>query len=102
MVSSNNPSEIETTMSASTENSRKQNPPAPPLARIANGAGDDPTEALKHNLEATRLPAALKAQILAELPSPEEWERMVRELREQGGLSSEEFLASLDLDGPNS
>jgi len=55
----------------------------------------DPTEALKRSLEATRLPADWKEQILAELPPPEEQERMYRELMEKGGLSFEEFFESL-------
>jgi hypothetical protein len=46
-----------------------------------------------------RLPADLREQILATLPSPEEQERLFRELQENGGLSSEEFLASLGLAG---
>jgi hypothetical protein len=53
---------------------------------------------LKQRLEETRLPANLKEQILAELPPPEERERLLQELQENGGLSSEEFLTSLDLD----
>jgi hypothetical protein len=75
---------------------------ASPLSNHANGAaaGDDPREALKQRLEETRLPAELKARILAELPSPEEQERMYRELQAQGGLSAEEFFATLGLEGP--
>src|SRR5438093_579014 len=61
------------------------------------GQGDDPREALKQRLEETRLPADIKAQILARLPPPEEQERLYRELQENGGLSFEEFLDSLDL-----
>lgn len=53
---------------------------------------------LKQRLEETRLPADLKEQILAELPPPEERERLLREQQEKGGLSSEEFLASLGLE----
>jgi hypothetical protein len=53
---------------------------------------------LKRGLEASRLPADLKEQILANLPPPEEREKLFRELQEKGGVSSEEFLASLGLD----
>lgn len=60
-------------------------------------AGDDLREVLKHSLPSSRLPPELRAQILAELPSPEEQERLYRELQEEGGLSSEKFLASLGL-----
>jgi hypothetical protein len=56
------------------------------------------TAALKRRLEETRLPADVKQQILAELPPPEERERLLRELREKGGLSSEQFFASLGLE----
>jgi hypothetical protein len=74
----------------------------PPSTPDPSGAGpnpgDDPTEALKQGLAETRLPAHLKEQILAELPSAEEMERMFRDLQEQGGLSFEEFCASLGLE----
>jgi hypothetical protein len=62
-------------------------------------AGDNEiTLALKKNLEETRLPANLKEQILAELPSFEEQERLYRELQEKGGLTSEQFLGSLGIE----
>jgi hypothetical protein len=65
-----------------------------------SGSGENPAEALKRGgLQATRLPADLKEEILAELPPPEERQRLFRELQEQGGLSAEEFLASLGLEG---
>ncbi len=52
-------------------------------------------------LEETRLPPELKEQILAELPTPEEMERLFRDMQDKGGLSSEEFLESLGLgEGP--
>src|SRR5207302_5383706 len=57
----------------------------------------DPTAELKQGLEATRLPPKLKEQILAELPPLEERKRMYRELQQSGGLSSEEFFASVGL-----
>ncbi len=57
--------------------------------------GSDPTEELKRNLEATRLPPDVKEQILAELPPPEERERMYREMMEKGGVSFEEFFEPL-------
>ena len=40
----------------------------------------------------------MKAQILAELPSPDERERLLRELLANGGLSFEECCASLGID----
>jgi hypothetical protein len=58
----------------------------------------DLIEQLKRDLEKTRLSADLKEQILADLPPPEERERLFRELQDKGGLSSEQFLASLGLD----
>jgi hypothetical protein len=62
---------------------------------VPEGPADDPREALKQGLEKTRLPADLKAQILAELPPLEEQERLYREMQEKGGLSFEEFFESL-------
>jgi hypothetical protein len=53
---------------------------------------------LKRDLEQTRLPPEDRERILANLPPVEEQERAYRELMENGGLSSEEFLASLGLD----
>jgi hypothetical protein len=64
------------------------------------GSMIDPTEALKRELEKNRLPAGVKEQILAELPSLEEHERLYRELRDKGGLSSEEYFASLGIEVP--
>jgi hypothetical protein len=60
-------------------------------------AARDLTAELKRRLEETKLPANLKERILAELPPPEERERLYRELQENGGLTSEEFLTSLGL-----
>jgi hypothetical protein len=57
-----------------------------------------PSESLKQRLEETRLPAELKAQILAQMPSPEEEERLLCALQAGGGLSSAEFLVSLGLE----
>jgi hypothetical protein len=57
----------------------------------------DPRVELKKRLEETRLPANLKEQIVAQLPPPEERERLFKELREKGGLTSDEFFASLGL-----
>jgi hypothetical protein len=67
-------------------------------APTGGGPGVDPTEALKKNLEQTRLPPDVKAQILAQLPPPEERARLLQELLDGGGLSSEEFLTSLGLE----
>ena len=53
---------------------------------------------LKRKLEETRLPAELKRQILEQLPSPEERERLFRALQEKGGISSDHFLKSLGLE----
>jgi hypothetical protein len=72
--------------------------PSKQAAEAANEAGcprEDPTETLKQRLEETRLPPGLKEQVLAELPPPEERERLYRELQEKGGLSFEEFFNSL-------
>ena len=60
-------------------------------------APEDFREALKRDAKKYRLSPEWKAQILAEMPPPEEQARLYRELQEQGGLSSEEFLASLGL-----
>jgi hypothetical protein len=57
-----------------------------------------PPDIQRLRLEKTHLPPELKEQILAELPPPEEIERMYREIQENGGLSAEEFFASLGLD----
>jgi hypothetical protein len=82
-----------------------QRKPDTPQSKPAAGSGhqspgqlDDPTEALKRALEKTRLPPEVKEQILRDLPPPEEHERLYRELREKGGLSAEEFFASLGLE----
>jgi hypothetical protein len=56
------------------------------------GPVDDPTEMLKQRLEETRLPPDLKEQFLAELPPPEERERLYRELQEKGGFSFEQLF----------
>ena len=70
---------------------------AQPSNQVA-ASDHDMTAELKGRLAETRLPANLKEQILAELPPPEERERLLRELQEKGGLSSEQFIASLGLD----
>ena len=54
--------------------------------------GEDPTEELKRDLEKTRLSPELLAQFIAELPPPEERERLYRELMENGGLSFEQLF----------
>jgi hypothetical protein len=62
-------------------------------------AGDyDPCEELKRGLPTPRVPADVKAQILAELPPLEEIERQIREMQEKGGLTSEEFFKALGLE----
>jgi hypothetical protein len=80
---------------------RPEAPPSNPARRFLTenlGPDSDLTTALKRGLEETRLPSDLKEQILAELPPPEERERLFRELKEKGGLSAEEFIASLGLE----
>jgi hypothetical protein len=80
---------------------------APPDGPVAAGPEARPeakqstldlTAELKRRLEETRLPANLKEQILAELPPLEERERLFRELQEKGGLSPEQFFASLGIE----
>jgi hypothetical protein len=55
-------------------------------------------EQLKQRLGETRLPADQKEQILANLPPPEEQERLFREIQQNGGFTSEQFFASLGLE----
>jgi hypothetical protein len=125
VLARNNYSEVGTTMSDSTKRPPAEDTfPAPPLmavpptsrragepeakpdteqsnhavGAVPSGPGEDPTEALKRRLEETRLPADVKEHILAALPPPEERERLLRELQEKGGLSSEQFFASLGLE----
>jgi hypothetical protein len=59
--------------------------------------GNDPTEALKQRLDESRLPPELKDAILADLPPPEERERLYREMQEKGGLSFEQLADTLGL-----
>jgi hypothetical protein len=59
---------------------------------------NNPRKAINKDRDQHRLPPELKAWVLAELPPPEERERMYQELSEKGGLSAKEFLASLGLD----
>jgi len=68
-----------------------------PRDHVAAGNADF-IKQLKQRLEETRLPADLREQILAQLPPPEEQERLYREMQENGGLSSEQFFASLGLE----
>jgi hypothetical protein len=58
----------------------------------------DPSSPLKKRLEETRLPAALKEQILAELPPFAEQEQLYREVQAEGGLSFEQFCESLGIE----
>ena len=48
-------------------------------------------ESLKQGLDKTRLSPELKEWYLAEMPTPEEAERLYREVIEHGGYSSEEM-----------
>ncbi len=78
-----------------------ERPPTGQQASAGDPSNNDLMRELKRRLEETRLPANLKEQILGQLPPPEERERLFRELLEKGGLSSEQFLASLGLEtGP--
>jgi hypothetical protein len=71
----------------------------PPAA--SNGEPDAPNYPadLLKDIEKTRLTPAQKAEILAELPPPEEMERMYRELQENGGLSFEQLFDPADFEG---
>ena len=60
-----------------------------------NPPPDDPTATLKRESEKCRLPAEMKQQVLAELPSLEEHERLYREAMANGGLTFEDFFESL-------
>jgi hypothetical protein len=94
MMNRNSDSHGETSRSDSNE-------PSPAEGQQSNHAAVGSAEfiaQLKRRLEETRLPAGLKEQILANLPPPEERERLLRELQKNGGLSSEEFFASLGLE----
>jgi hypothetical protein len=79
---------------------------SPPAPGAANGPqplrdavrADEFVAELKKGIEATRLPPDLKAQIVADLPPPEERERLFREMQEKGGWSFEEIIASLEVD----
>src|ERR1051325_9123022 len=53
---------------------------------------------LRRKSQQTRLAPEVRAQILAELPSDEEQERLYREMQENGGMSYEEFMKSLGLE----
>jgi hypothetical protein len=78
----------------------------PPAAEEFDGQAPNPDSQrihdfiaeLKRRLPETRLPAEFREQILANLPPPEVQERLYREMQENGGLSSEEFFASLGLE----
>jgi hypothetical protein len=59
---------------------------------------DDPRLELRRHLADTRLPADLKEQILAELPSAEEQEWLYREGQRSGGLTFEQFLHSIGIE----
>ncbi|MBM4067871.1 MAG: hypothetical protein FJ271_02840 [Planctomycetes bacterium] len=64
---------------------------------------DENPKIVKPPIGDSRLPADLKASILADLPSDEEQERLYRQMQEQGGIPPEQFLESLGLsNGANS
>jgi hypothetical protein len=79
-------------MSENTSQPAPEPQPSNPGTGQSNG---DPREALRRDLDKYRLPADVKTQILAELPSVEEMERQYREVMEKGGLSFKEFFESL-------
>jgi hypothetical protein len=64
----------------------------------ADASERDLVTELKRLAHENRLPADLKEQILADEPPPEVLEHLYRNLQENGGLSSEEFIASLGLE----
>ena len=95
-------------MSEDSNNTPEHLPPSEPQEEAhqhndadLDGLSDEEfREALKRGLDNNCLTPEVKAQILAELPPPEEMERMLRDLIEHGGLSSEEFLTSLGIPLP--
>jgi hypothetical protein len=72
--------------------------PEPQQSSQGSDSNHDVALELKRRLEETRLPASLKKQILAGLPSAEEQELLYRELQEKGGLSFDQVLDSLGLE----
>jgi hypothetical protein len=82
---------------ASSARASKTRPKGHPPGKDVAGRQDVGLE-LKRHLEQTRLPAKLRKQILAELPSWEEEERLYRRLQKKGGLSLEQFLRSLGIE----
>lgn len=95
-------------MSEDINNTPESLPPSEPYeeAHQNNGAVPDGlsdeefVESLKRGLDKSLLTPELKAQILADMPSLEEEERGYRDMIENGGLSSEEFFASLGIPLP--
>jgi hypothetical protein len=81
-------------------------PPSRPLSAESQNTGgpevqqsnQDPRAELLRGIENTRLPAHLREEILAALPPEEECEEQYRKMQQEGGLSSEEFMASLSLE----
>jgi hypothetical protein len=68
----------------------------PPTSRDSTPV--NPAELLRNGIEKNLLSPEQKAQILADLPSFEEQKRMFLELQAKGGLSFDEFCASLGLE----
>jgi hypothetical protein len=54
---------------------------------------------LKRNIGVTRLPANIRAQIGEQLPSPEKLEQLYKQMQTDGGVSSEDFMALLGIEG---
>jgi hypothetical protein len=77
---------------------RKREPSGLNLTNKTAASNDEFVAELKRQVHENRLPADLREQILANEPAHEILEQMYRDLQENGGLSSEEFLASLGLD----
>jgi hypothetical protein len=90
-------------MSESTDRSAVEiTPPAPSaMAPPADSESESArsvreyVESLKQGLEKTRLTPELREWFFAQLPPREEDERLLRELQEHGGCSTEEILELL-------
>jgi hypothetical protein len=88
----------ESEASSSDERCIPESRPEQPATDQRNFDRDQFIANLKRNLERYRLPADQREQILAELPPPEEQERLFREIQEKGGMSFEQFMESLGLE----
>ena len=73
--------------------------PDPPDDRDPK-ARDPREELLRGGVEQYRLPPDVRDEILATMPSREEYERMFHETNQQGWLSAAEFFASIGIEEP--